>query len=392
MAFSCFEQALLAREREGLLRKRQSLAVSTGTLIDVAGQHYINFSSNDYLGLRQSMPVLQAWVDGLSLYGGGSGASPLVTGHTQAHLALETYLAEHLQRDNVVLFNSGFSANQAICRAFGQVGGSVICDKLMHASFIEGMASAVTDYKRFKHNDYAHAETLLAQRQGETLLATEGVFSMDGDKADLVGLSALCEAQDAWLMVDDAHGFGVLGETGLGSAQASGLNQSQLPVVMGTFGKAIGTGGAFVAGPESFIEYLVNFAKEYVYSTAMPPAQACATLASIQHIACSDVREQLNHNITLFKQLAVKHDIPLLPSDTAIQPVMVAGVERVLAVGEKLKSLGIWATAMRAPTVPKGQERVRITLSAAHTDADISALVDALSISLNSVLSNVVNG
>ncbi|MFT5314005.1 MAG: 8-amino-7-oxononanoate synthase, partial [Paraglaciecola sp.] len=259
MAFNFIPEALTQRLEQSLFRQRQPIEVSTGTLIKVDGQHYINFASNDYLGMRQSMEVMQAWVDGISEFGGGSGASPLVTGYTQAHHALETYLAEALGREQVLLFNSGFAANQAICQAlFNESNGptgSIVADKLIHASLIDGAQASSAHFLRYRHNDLNHLQQQLCKTSGDTLVVTEGVFSMDGDAAPVHNMLPIVDAHQAWLMLDDAHGFGVLGTTGMGSAEALALSQQQLPVLMATFGKAIGTAGAFVAGSRELIDY-----------------------------------------------------------------------------------------------------------------------------------------
>lgn len=383
MAFEFMQAALNERRESGLLRHRKEISSSFGALIEVAGQHYLNFASNDYLGMRQSLEVMQAWVNSISEVGAGSGASPLVTGYTRQHRELEDYLSEVLNREKVMLFNSGFAANQAICQALMQPDTLVLADKLIHASFIDGATSTKGSFKRFKHNDFGHLKTLLNAKPQDTLIATEGVFSMDGDQPDWRELVQLSQASDSWLMVDDAHGIGVLGETGMGSCEAFNLSQKQVPIVMGTFGKAVGTGGAFVAGSETLIDYLQNFARHYIYSTAMPPSQAAATLASLEEVRESERRDLLQENITLFKTLMEKAGLPLLSSETAIQPVVVGHPDKAVKASEKLKALGIWVSAIRSPTVPMGTDRLRITLSATHQQKDIIALVDALQLVWN---------
>ena len=394
MAFDFIHEALTRRKHDKLWRSRHVIESAVDALIQVDGQHYLNFSSNDYLGLRRSTVVAQAWVDGIAEYTAGSGASPLVTGYTQAHHDLEVYLAKVLKRDKVLLFNSGFAANQAICQALftGQSSQSqdlIVADKLIHASLVDGAQASDALFKRFRHNDCQHLSAILsshnaAQADSNKLIVSEGVFSMDGDQAPVAELVHIAQQHDAWLMLDDAHGFGVLGENGLGVSELHNLSQAQLPVLMATFGKAIGTAGAFIAGSAELIDYLVNFARHYIYSTAMPAAQAHATLVSIKANVDPSRRNILQARIKQFKQLASTANIPLLASDTAIQPVLIGDTERTLLVSEKLKSLGIWASAMRYPTVPKGSDRLRITLSAIHQERDIVALVDALSLAMSS--------
>ncbi|PKG99182.1 8-amino-7-oxononanoate synthase [Paraglaciecola sp. MB-3u-78] len=391
MAFDFITSALDKRRSEGLLRSRHTVDSATGPLIEIAGQHYINFSSNDYLAMRRSSVVAQAWVDGISEYGGGSGASPLVTGYTNAHQALEEYLASELKRDKVLLFNSGFAANQAVCQALFRQSHEkkkdrIIADKLMHASFIEGAQASSAELTRFKHNDIEHLQMLLnapKTTQGQnTLVATEGVFSMDGDQAPLSEIVAMSNQAKAWLMVDDAHGFGALGIHGRGVIETDNLSQQQVPILMATFGKAIGTAGAFVAGSHDFIDYLINFGKHYIYSTAMPAAQAYATLVSLQAKLSAERRTILAQRIEQFKSLANKAGLALMPSNTAIQPVLIGDAQKALAASEKLKALGLWVTAIRYPTVPKHTDRLRITLTAGHDTRDIEALVDGLQIVL----------
>jgi 8-amino-7-oxononanoate synthase len=397
MAFDFITLALDKRRNSGLLRTRATVDSATGALIEIGGQHYINFSSNDYLAMRRSSVVAQAWVDGISEYGGGSGASPLVTGYTNAHRALEEYLASELKRDKVLLFNSGFAANQAICQAlFSQTAFSqshsnnqdvIIADKLMHASFIEGVQASNAKLTRFKHNDIEHLQMLLnsddTQNSQNTLVATEGVFSMDGDQAPLDKMVVMSKQANAWLMVDDAHGFGTLGKHGLGVIETHNLSQQQVPILMATFGKAIGTAGAFVAGSHDFIDYLINFSRHYIYSTSMPAAQAYATLISLQAKQSAERRTILAQRIEQFKTLANKAGLTIMPSNTAIQPVLRGNAEKALEVSEKLKALGLWVTAIRYPTVPKHSDRLRITLTAGHATRDIEALVDALQMVLH---------
>lgn len=395
MAFDWLETQLSERAEQGYLRQRKCQQYEKDNIICINDAHYLNFSSNDYLGMRHHEGVLQAWVEGLAQFGAGSGASPLVTGHTQAHLALEAYLADALDREAVLLFNSGFSANQAICQALFAQGGDILADRLMHASFLDGASSSKAQLRRFKHNDINHLASLFEKvKSQDCLVATEGVFSMDGDSAPVREIADITSANKSWLMLDDAHGFGVLGEHGLGTAELHNLSQSDVPILMGTFGKAIGTGGAFIAGSQTLIDYLVNYARHYIYSTAMPPSQAVATLFSISHIVNNDDgRAKLHENIADFRNRfsaligqASDSDLYLADSHSAIQPVIVGTPEKALALSEALAQRGIWVPAIRYPTVPKGEDRLRITLSATHTSKDIEILVDAIGLSLEEVV------
>ncbi|GGF81956.1 aminotransferase class I/II-fold pyridoxal phosphate-dependent enzyme [Alteromonas lipolytica] len=379
MAFDYIDSQLNERQQQGYYRQRTCIDYERDGIIAIDGQHYLNFGSNDYLGLRHDQGVLQAWVEGLAQFGAGSGASPLVTGYSVAHRELEATLAEALGYDAVLLFNSGFAANQAICQALFASSGEIIADKLMHASFIEGALASNGTLKRFAHNDMTHLQTLLAKAQeSNRLIASEGVFSMDGDSPVIAELVSAAQQSQSWLMLDDAHAFGVTGEHGLGSVEQYDLNQHNCQIVMGTFGKAIGTAGAFVAGSHSLIDYLVNYARHYIYSTAFPPAQAVATIYALNCVTTGPKRAQLHGNIANFKHKARQEGLTLLESDSAIQPLIIGEPELARQYSAALAARGLWVPAMRHPTVPKGADRLRITLSAVHSEQDIAALVDAL--------------
>ncbi|MFQ3207756.1 MAG: 8-amino-7-oxononanoate synthase [Glaciecola sp.] len=402
MAFDFLKIELEQRAIDSLLRKRVEIANNSQAIIEVDGRHYINFSSNDYLGLSQHPDVLQSFAEGLSLYGASSSASSLVTGYSREHKLLEEDICEHTPFNNALLFSSGFAANQALCQALFQSSnlGSqtlrrVVADKLMHASFIDSAMQLNSDpkkpvFSRFKHNDFQHLQSKLTPNT-DTLVVTEGIFSMDGDKGDISGIATTLDNMnsDAWLMVDDAHAIGCIGENGMGSSvipmQKSTPHVPKIDVLMGTFGKAIGTQGAFIAGSNELVEYMVNFSKHYIYSTAMPAAQARATRTSLQIMRKGIEREALNQNITVFKTLAAQAGLPILSVDGPIQPIVIGDPVRALALSQHLKSLGIWVNAIRSPTVPKHSDRLRITISALHQAQDIQALVDALSITMGTL-------
>lgn len=381
MAFDFIEAQLRQRQSDGYYRQRTCIDYERDGVIAVDGQHYLNFGSNDYLGLRHDQGLLQAWVEGLAQFGGGSGASPLVTGYSVAHRELEANLAEGLGRDAVLLFNSGFAANQAICQALFAEPGEIFADKFMHASFIDGALSTQARMKRFAHNDTTHLERLLSTADSQhRLIASEGVFSMDGDSPDISALTAQARQSASWLMLDDAHGFGVLGDNGLGTAERCNLSQQDCQIVMGTFGKAVGTAGAFVAGSHALIDYLINYARHYIYSTAFPPAQAVATIYALNCITTGHQREKLHYNIEYFRARAVQEGLMLMESQSAIQPIVIGDAKRALDFSQGLKARGLWVPAMRHPTVPKGTDRLRITLSAVHSQQDIDALIDGISL------------
>lgn len=398
MGFEFLASTLRARAAASLLRKRQPVISNKHGMIEIQGQHYLNFASNDYLGLSQHEQVLQSYVEGLAVYGSGSGSSSIVTGYSAEHKALEDDICEALNKPAAMLFSSGFAANQAICHAlFGDVKHQansndtapvphIVCDKFMHASFIQGATETHAKLRRFAHNNMEQAQTLIGAATPSSLIATEGVFSMDGDVGDVKSLqniilaSAKPTKDKPWLMVDDAHAFGVIGENGFGTLDCKDVNPAQVNIVMGTFGKALGTSGAFVAGSELFIEYMVNMSKHYVYSTAISGAQARATRASLALVEKGDEREKLHENIEYFRTLAAKKGLVTLPSYTAIQVIIVGDAQLALSCSEQLAELGLWVPAIRTPTVPKNTDRLRITLSAIHSKKDIEALIDGLAI------------
>lgn len=380
---------LSKRDQQHLLRTRRAVNFNTDGVISADARHFLDFASNDYLGLRNHPEVLQAWVNGLAQYGGGSGASPLVTGYYEAHQAFEKSIANALQRDAALVFSSGFAANQALTRALFADGGLIVADKLMHASFIDGALASKAQFKRFAHNDMEALERLLAATkdtvQGPRMIATEGVFSMDGDTPPIDALVILAQQYGCTLMLDEAHALGVLGADGMGTIAKYKLTQAQVPIVMGTLGKAFGTGGAFIAGSQALIDFLVNFARDYIYSTAFPPAQAVASVQALALIQQGDLTRALHKNIQYFKQLAAQQNIPLMVSNSAIQLVPVGCPSKARQLGSKLEDMGIWLGVMRSPTVPVGTDRLRITLRADHNENDIKALIDALSLSLATV-------
>lgn len=374
------QQALNERAAQHLLRKPVTLESYNGRLMTVSGQQYLNFSGNDYLGLATAPEVLQAIAEGATLYGAGSSGSPLVTGQHKVHQLLCDTLCDWLGVERALLFSSGFAANQAMLLTLAQQQDTLLLDKLSHASLIDAALHSKADFKRFAHNDLSALSTLLQQQEAgaqKPMVVSEGVFSMDGDSPDLPALLALCQQYDAPLLLDDAHGLGVLGPEGQGSAASQGVANNQLFCLMANFGKALGVGGAFVAGSKTAMDYLEQFGRHYIYSTGLSPALCAGVLKSItlsrsQHWR----REKLQHNIGLFRHLA--HDLPLLASETAIQGVVLGSNDRAVAASSQLKQAGIWLSAIRPPTVPSGSARLRITLSSQHTDHDITLLVNQL--------------
>jgi len=346
----------------------------------VDGKPCLNFCSNDYLGLANHPQVVSAFQQGLSRYGAGSGASHLVCGHSAAHEELEEALAHFSGRPRALLFSTGYMANLGVVQALAGRGDGVYEDRLNHASLLDAALLSRAALHRFRHRDAADlAERLAAQQKGRKLVAVDGVFSMDGDLSPLPELAAAAARHDAWLMVDDAHGLGVLGERGAGSVEHSALGMAEVPILMGTLGKALGVAGAFVAGSETLVETLLQFARTSIYTTALPPAQAAAVLAALRLVSRGEAwrREQLHQRVRYFREKAAEH-LPLAPSETPIQPLVVGASDRSLELARKLLAKGLWITAIRPPTVPEGTARLRITLSAAHSEAHIDRLLEAL--------------
>lgn len=370
---SRIHQALAEREQQGLRRSLQVLERSNQTLLAQRGQRYINFSSNDYLGLASDTALAHAWQQGLSLYGCGSGASPLVTGFSEAHQTLERTLCEWLGFERAVLFGSGFSANQALLFTLLQKGDLLLQDKLNHASLMEAGLLSSAQMKRFQHNDVAHLTRLLDE-QVTTLVVTEGVFSMDGDQAPLAEIQAAL-GSNAWLAVDDAHGVGVLGERGAGSCQAAGIKPQVLVV---TFGKAFGLSGAAILCDAALGDYLTQFARHHVYSTAMPPAQAHALTHAAGMIQSEAWRrDKLTELSAIYHELLC--DVPgFVATQTPIKPFVLGSAQRALHVASAMRDAGLWMTAIRPPTVPSGSARLRITLTAHHTPQHIQQMADTL--------------
>ena len=372
--------AELERRRTAhLYRSRRQIACTQAVELQVDGRTLLSFCSNDYLGLAAHPEVIAALQKGAGQYGAGSGAAHLVIGHSTAHHALEEELAEFTGRPRALLFSTGYMANIGVISALLGRGDTVFQDRLNHASLIDGGILSRARLRRYAHADATQLADQLKTAQGEKLIVTDGVFSMDGDIAPLTQLAKVAKAADSWLMVDDAHGLGVLGKEGGGCLAHLGLNQHDVPILMGTLGKAFGTFGAFVAGSEVLIETLIQQARSYIYTTALPPAVAEATRVSLK-LARSDAwrRERLQALIERFRSGAKQLGLPLMESTTPIQPLLAGSAEQALAWSQKLEKQGILVSAIRPPTVPEGSARLRITFSALHQDEHIDRLLDAL--------------
>lgn len=368
------------QKQHQLYRQRAVVEGPQGVQLHIAGKEYLNFCSNDYLGLANHPQVIEALMQGAKRYGVGSGASHLINGHSRAHHQLEEELAEFVGRPRALLFSTGYMANLGVISALLARGDAVFEDRLNHASLLDGGLLSQARLQRYLHADDADLQTKLsASKAKQKLICTDGVFSMDGDIAPLDGLIKQAKNHQAWLMIDDAHGLGTIGENGRGSLEVYGASLEQVPILVGTLGKAFGTFGAFVAGDESFIEYLIQRARSYIYTTALPPAVAEATRTSLRLITEEAWRrEQLRSNIIYFKQCLTQIGMAETGSDTAIQPIMLGEVRRALALSEHLKQQGILVSAIRPPTVPEGSARLRVTLCAEHSHAQIEQLIESL--------------
>lgn len=378
--FSDLRSVLSERKTNHLYRQRRELETAQGVMVRVNGKTRLNFCSNDYLGLANHPDVVAAFKQAADEFGVGSGSSHLVCGHTQLHHQLEQQLADFVGRDRVLLFSTGYMANLGVVNALLGKNDFIFQDKLNHASLLDAGLLSGARFQRFLHNDIASLEKKLQKSgTGRKLIAVDAVFSMDGDLAPLPELAKLAEQYDACLMADDAHGIGVLGQHGAGCAERVNLDQQQLPILMGTLGKSFGSFGAFIAGSDDLIETLIQFSRSYIYTTALPPAVAAASIASL-NIIKNDVmrRQHLQDLITLFKTRAQALGLPLMPSTTAIQPLLVGDSEKALKISEFLFANGFWVSAIRPPTVPLNSSRLRITLTAAHTVQQLEQLLSAL--------------
>lgn len=370
---------LAARRADNLYRHRPLLESPQGPQVVVDGQPLLAFCNNDYLGLANHPQVIEAWQQGASRWGVGGGASHLVIGHSRPHHALEEALAEFTGRPRALLFSNGYMANLGAVTALVGQGDTVLEDRLNHASLLDAGLLSGARFSRYLHNDAASLAKRLEKAVGNTLVVTDGVFSMDGNVADVPALAREAKAKGAWLMVDDAHGFGALGATGGGIVEHFGLGLDDVPVLIGTLGKAFGTSGAFVAGSEALIESLIQFARPYIYTTSQPPALACATLKSLELLRSEHWRrEHLNRLIGQFRQGAEQMGLQLMDSFTPIQPILVGDSAQAVRLSQQLRARGLLVTAIRPPTVPAGGARLRVTLSAAHTEAQVQLLLNAL--------------
>lgn len=374
------------RREQSLWRERQRVSAQ-GPRIEISGKPYLNFCSNDYLGLAQHPALADAAANAAHQLGAGSGASHLVCGHLEIHEQLENALANFVGAEAAIVFSTGYMANLAIPQSFLKSGDFLFQDRLNHASLLDAGKLCEARMVRYLHNDVNSLSQKMEKmhRRGATdsraMVMTDAVFSMDGDVAKLQELKRVIDQEDSLLVVDDAHGFGIFGESGAGSLEAAGLSVKGPIMMVGTLGKAAGSFGAFVAGDKHLIEQLIQFGRTYTYTTALPPTVIAATLASLELIRSSDLRQQLKTNIAFFRQQAEGYPAlraRLLKSHSAIQPLLITDSELALAASDQLRQNGFLISAIRPPTVPPNSARLRITLSAAHRLDELSQMLEAL--------------
>jgi 8-amino-7-oxononanoate synthase len=374
MAFDFIAAQLAEQKDKARYRQRTCISQQMGSKVLIDGNTYLNFSSNDYLGLNDEPLLKQAMQEGLDRFGLAATGSSLLTGYHYAHQALEQQICEWLNKPKCLLLSSGFAANLAVLHSLGQDKCLLLLDKLSHASLIDGALSSKASVKRFLHNDMAQlARQLQKSESANNLIVSEGVFSMDGDQAQVAKLATLAAQYNAWLYLDDAHSIGVVGATGQGSA-----SQAKVDIVMATFGKAIATSGAFVACENPVFDHLVNFSRHYIYSTAISPAMAWATHKSIELIQKQQWRrDKIVELSALFTQL-IAPSVEMVATQSSIHALVIGDEVSALSLSEKLKQKGIWLTAIRPPTVPVNQSRLRVTICANHSSSDIRYLAKCI--------------
>ncbi len=377
-------EELEQRKEDGLLRTRQAISSAQGSIINIEEEEYINFSSNDYLGMSNNAELKNCMIDAISKYGIGAASSPLIVGHLTPHKLLEEKLSLFLNRDASLVFPTGYQANLAIASTLIDSNTVVLQDKLNHASLIDAAMLSRGKLVRYRHNDLDHLKNLFEKhKRGNLLVMTDGVFSMDGDYAPLKEIVGLCKTYNALLIVDDAHGLGVLGRTGAGLLEELDLNQQQVPLLIGTFGKAFGASGAFISGSPLHVEAFIQKARTYIYTTALLPAIAATIIKTIDLVIQGDrLRENLYDLIGLYKAQSNYPRINYGNSLSQIQPLIIGDADKAINVSKSLFDNKLLVSAIRPPTVAKGTSRLRVSLTATHTREQVKRLVKSIKTSI----------
>jgi len=382
VSFDFIKSKLGEQKRLSRFRHRVEIEAQDGNHIVVDGKPYINFSSNDYLGLAQHAEIKSKFIEGVEKFGNSASSSSLVTGTHYAHRALEDKICDWLNKEHCLLFSSGFAANTGFLNAFGKENTHFILDKLSHASIIDGAYLSDAKVKRFPHNNMEKAQALIdGSPDLDKILISEGIFSMDGDSANIEALSAISKTSDSLFYCDDAHAIGILGKSGEGS-----ISKSSIDVVMATFGKALAGSGAFIASNNEIGQYLENFCRHYIYSTAITPANAWASIKAIEITQAENWRREKINALTQELSSTLDPSIKTIKSESSIQAIVIGDEQQTINISEKLKQNGFWVTAIRPPTVPNNSSRLRVTINSLHKESEIKRLAECINSAINEVL------
>tara|TARA_R110000782_G_scaffold27256_2_gene69109 strand:+ start:10130 stop:11281 length:1152 start_codon:yes stop_codon:yes gene_type:complete len=379
------DEEIEQRKSVGLYRTRRVLGSCQGSKIVIDGEEYLNFSSNDYLGFANNESLKSMMIEGIKEFGLGAGSSQLVVGHSEPHKRLENKLSEFLNRDAALVFSSGYMANLAVASVLIDSKTIILQDKLNHASLIDAAQLSVGRLVRYRHKDLEHLEVLLEKyKQSNLVVMTDGVFSMDGDYAPIDRISSLCKKYNALLIVDDAHGLGVIGNTGAGLLELLGLDQTEVPLLIGTFGKSLGGSGAFVAGSALYVDAFIQKARTYIYTTALLPSIAVAMTKSLELVVeAGGLRQNISSLIAYYKELMAKDKLKTNESCSHIQPFIIGSAKKTTELSDALFKDKLLAAAIRPPTVPKNTSRLRLSFTATHNKKQVAHLVRAIKNNLN---------